>query len=755
MSLNKLTLTKILKCRESIEYFYYVEGEWKDAFQEQQSYFVKYDRDMTWCPDSIAVIPFLGNFLPISWVFDAEIVINEVDEDFLYSIDEIKSGYQEMYPAIDFKGSLSIKRKVKNSVIKGLNKSLLFFSGGVDATASLISTLNEEPMLVTLLGSDIFFHNIDGWNNVKDAVKQTAEKFSLPYSFIKTSFRSVINYNFLNERVAKPNHENWWHGFQHGIVIITHSAPLAYLEGIKQIYIASTDSIKGNEVYTCASFPTIDNNVRFCGCKVLHEGFENSRADKVRKICSFSKRTGISFFLRVCWMTLTGKNCCICEKCMRTLYAILAEGFSPEEFGFPMTQEMYQKHLEMLKNGEIQIPVIFWADIIKKLSHNQKLQDTNPVAKYLVEKFPQYGEKYGVVNYPTRISYFSSTDVQADDVSHKIGSKVIMFKSDLNLETKEKAFQSVGMNTGNQVFSSSLEKILNLEVSPWNKIQKDHSQLNDIKAVVTTDLIWINQNSNFDYLYERLSKVQTPFVPISIGLQAGKLDPDFRLNSSCLKVLSAMQERAILGVRGEYTASILEKHGITNISIIGCPSLYWTKNPDFQFEKKEFIGKKVLCNFRTFYGNLTKSEKHYLTYCANRNYTFVEQTSLPFLISSVNDSRFYNYINNWLIKNTKLYFDTDSWRTGIRGHDFSFGGRFHGNVICLWENIPALFLTLDSRTQELTDFFHLPSIRMEEFDREKPIDYYYELADYSEFNRHYKEKYLNFREFLRKNNLCE
>ena len=124
MSLNKLTLTKILKCRESIEYFYYGEGEWKDAFQEQQSYFVKYDRDMTWCPDSIAVIPFLGNFLPISWVFDAEIVINEVDEDFLYSIDEIKSGYQEMYPAIDFKGSLSIKRKVKNSVIKGLNKSL-------------------------------------------------------------------------------------------------------------------------------------------------------------------------------------------------------------------------------------------------------------------------------------------------------------------------------------------------------------------------------------------------------------------------------------------------------------------------------------------------------------------------------------------------------------------------------------------------------------------------------------------------------
>lgn len=201
--------------------------------------------------------------------------------------------------------------------------------------------------------------------------------------------------------------------------------------------------------------------------------------------------------------------------------------------------------------------------------------------------------------------------------------------------------------------------------------------------------------------------MQTPFVPISIGLQAGKLDPDFRLNSSCLKVLSAMQERAILGVRGEYTASILEKHGITNISIIGCPSLYWTKNPDFQFEKKEFIGKKVLCNFRTFYGNLTKSEKHYLTYCANRNYTFVEQTSLPFLISSVNDSRFYNYINNWLIKNTKLYFDTDSWRTGIRGHDFSFGWKISWQCNLSMGEYTSSIFNFGSRTQGITDFFPL------------------------------------------------
>ena len=748
MPKNRLILQHIEKSANRIEYSYYIEGDWEKAFRQENRYFIEYGRDICWCPDSVAVIPFLGNFLPVSWVFDAEIVIPKIDGDFLRSIDEIKRGYQVMYPALEFRGSLCCGQVCENKIAQGTNRSLLFFSGGVDAVSSMLSVLGDTPTLMTLWGSDLYLNDEKGWRSVQESVKQTAERFSLPYTFVKTSFRSVLNEPFLTETIAKPQHENWWHGFQHGLAIITHAAPFAFLENIRQIYLASTDSAKFKEMYICASHPMIDNQARFCGCRTLHEGFEKSRSDKIRQICSFSARTGIPLPLRVCWVTRTGSNCCVCEKCMRTLYAILAEGYRPEDFGFSLTPELYQKHLQMLQNGEIRIPEIFWKDIIQKLANQPQLQANYPAAAWLVQKYPQFTS--GNPFYPTPVCKPVSKSHTAAKPEKQ---KLVLFKSPLNIESREKAFQSVGMNTGNQVFAAALNKLLHPDVISWQQYQDGIYDLSPAQAVITTDLIWIHPKSDFDYLYDRLQKIQKPFIPISIGLQSSRFDPDFRLNHSSLKTLAAMQERAVLGVRGEYTASILEKHGIRNLRVIGCPSMYWFQNPNFQFESKNSPIQHALCNFRTFYGTLSRAERHFLTYCANRNLPMIEQTSFPLASESVNDPACYQYLKKWLDRKTRIYFDTDSWRESLRGYDFMLGARFHGNVIALWEGIPALFLLTDSRTQELTEFFHLPSLRMEEFDRTQPIEFYFEKADYTEFNRNYRRLYENFCEFLRENRL--
>ena len=87
------------------------------------------------------------------------------------------------------------------------------------------------------------------------------------------------------------------------------------------------------------------------------------------------------------------------------------------------------------------------------------------------------------------------------------------------------------------------------------------------------------------------------------------------------------------------------------------------------------------------------------------------------------------------------------------GYDFSIGGRFHGNVISLWNNTKSLFLYVDSRTKELTDHFKLPSMDIRDFDKDMPIEFYYEKADYSEFNKNYRKRFFEFKEFLDKNGL--
>lgn len=93
----------------------------------------------------------------------------------------------------------------------------------------------------------------------------------------KTNFRSFINERKLN-CLVKNSGDGWWHGFQHGIGLLGHGAPIAYLKGLKCIYIASSYTPKDN--VTCASHPSIDNCVEFCNCHIIHDQYEYSRQEK-------------------------------------------------------------------------------------------------------------------------------------------------------------------------------------------------------------------------------------------------------------------------------------------------------------------------------------------------------------------------------------------------------------------------------------------------------------------------------------------
>lgn len=84
-------------------------------FHFGSEFFIEYDRDISIVPDSILVIPFLTNILPIAWVLDAEIILPEIDEDFYKSIPEIKRGYEEMYPMISFRGKVTPRRITRNT----------------------------------------------------------------------------------------------------------------------------------------------------------------------------------------------------------------------------------------------------------------------------------------------------------------------------------------------------------------------------------------------------------------------------------------------------------------------------------------------------------------------------------------------------------------------------------------------------------------------------------------------------------------
>lgn len=309
----------------------------KDTFR------CEYNTGLENLPASIAVIPFLCNVLPIAWLTDAVIEIDSLDYDFYNSIDLIRNGYKDMYPMLSFGGRVKVNDIVRNTAEKrDAGNCAAFFSGGVDAFATLFSHLDERPSLITLWGADIKLDDTAGWNIVRSHVTATAEKYGLDCLLVKSNFREFIDYGELQKLIDGTN-ESWWHGFQHGIGIIGHGAPVAYALDLNRIYIASSFTIADKGRVTCASDPTIDNYVHYCGCRTIHDGYEMNRQQKVDLICDTSDKLDSCPTLRVCWISSGGKNCCECEKCFRTAFSIIAAGHNPADYGLDISKRQYKK----------------------------------------------------------------------------------------------------------------------------------------------------------------------------------------------------------------------------------------------------------------------------------------------------------------------------------------------------------------------------------------------------------------------------
>ena len=365
-----LRLESIKNYGNKIEYLYTYSDELSRYFNADKILSIEYNTDLSEIPESILAIPFVCNVLPVIWITDAKLIVPELDEVFAGCIEDIKNGYKKMYSDMSFNGEIVCGKKIHNKITG--NKKLVFFSGGLDATTTLLRHIEDTPDLVTLWGSDIAVDNREGWNNVISHIKQVSDQFGLRYDYIKTNFREFINSDELNKLLSKPNY-NWWHEMQHGIGIISHAAPLAYLNGYNELFFAS--SFNKNQVgqYTCASDPTIDNMLKFSGCLTNHDGYELTRQEKARFIVNKTKKLNQKIKLRVCYEKSWGENCCSCEKCYRTIMEIVSEGGNPNEFGFKWDSNAIRRcnhRMKMIINAPQFAIDCYWRPIRKAFIDN-------------------------------------------------------------------------------------------------------------------------------------------------------------------------------------------------------------------------------------------------------------------------------------------------------------------------------------------------------------------------------------------------
>src|SRR5690606_8122625 len=158
ITLNKISISEN---GNRVDYSYSASSESIKFVNEDEMLFISYEESVISVPNSILVIPFISNWLPIAWFGGFDILVEEIDSDFFSAMVLLKNEFKRQFPQYQLNGSLRANRIVKNQC-EG-SKTAMLFSGGVDAYASYIRIRNKKPDLVTILGADIELDDIEQW----------------------------------------------------------------------------------------------------------------------------------------------------------------------------------------------------------------------------------------------------------------------------------------------------------------------------------------------------------------------------------------------------------------------------------------------------------------------------------------------------------------------------------------------------------------------------------------------------------------
>lgn len=332
-----IKLTAVSVDGNRVQYEYTNDPRLDKYFNKETPFFIEYQDpgiDFSNVPNSILSVPFVTNLLPLAWMFDVTIEVDELDATFCRSIEQIKQGFEKIYPQVQFSGAVSVKKIVSNTYINS-NNSVCLFSGGVDAMYTLLKHRKEHPTLINVWGVDISFDDIQGHTEVEQHNNKVAEIFQCKYICVKSTLRSFLNEHLLNQEAYAILEDYWWHGAQHSIGLLSILAPYNYIMKTRTNYIASSFTEKEFQMgVKCVSFPVIDEAYYVADTKVHHDGFEANRSMKLKYICDVYTHDNLSLELKVCFHFENGKNCSSCEKCYRTMMDILVFDTQLEKYGF-------------------------------------------------------------------------------------------------------------------------------------------------------------------------------------------------------------------------------------------------------------------------------------------------------------------------------------------------------------------------------------------------------------------------------------
>lgn len=383
-----------------VSYQFEARGKIKE-YLNTDTLFIAYNQDMTSVPKSILTIPFVSSLIPLMWLTNTVMWVEELDRTFYDSIFKVQAAYQRLYYHYELKGNLVPAKLVENT-FEPKRESLLLFSGGIDANTTYVRIRQQNPLLFNIQG---WYQKLSDLDEAAEAdirdISKFAERENLDFTYAKSNFAVLINNTVFGKNIQKQLGDSWWHGFQHSMAFISIAIPLAYLKGIPNIYIAS--SVPMGEYVKCASYVTTDGEFRFAnGGKCIHDGSELTRQDKVHILVGYAEQREEDYPIRVC--SFNDHNCCACDKCLRSILGITAEGGDIKKYGFYIDGSV-KDHFEAIMEDRAQTfnirgeSSLHWPAIKRRMRDNyDNIQDKEFVDWFMSYDF-EAARKKALKNY--------------------------------------------------------------------------------------------------------------------------------------------------------------------------------------------------------------------------------------------------------------------------------------------------------------------------------------------------------------------
>ena len=290
---------------------------------------------------------------------------------------------------------------------------------------------------------------------------------------------------------------------------------------------------------------------------------------------------------------------------------------------------------------------------------------------------------------------------------------------------------AINGNSGNSVITQSIRHFIDMREGSvgvdnmWNINSFAHENIDFINENFTHVIVNLQdqlQESTVNHpwvaLTQFIQKLKLPFIVFSLGANAVNQTSQHvaqRISSDCVQFYKTLSDKTVsLGIRGEFTANVLDKLNIKNFSIVGCPS-YFSNGLGRVVTKNVYDDVRPIAAMGLF-SNREINRLHY--------FLQDEQMYLRSLYvggPSINDTAIidtpyagYDTCSLHAFYNKKMFFSFSkkNWNNLLKKGNYLFAGgtRVHGAIMAINNGIPAFCTNADERAKEMCALFKIPHL---------------------------------------------